>query len=76
MKIREQVALCLEVEVEESCFLHLTRKSRFIQYVLEIVQNRDSSVQIFTKKTFCRKLVSGTCRKLASYTLKVRHKYP
>ena len=73
--------LYLEVEVQESCFLHLTRKSRFLQYVQEIflhlcnilhlcvgnfvgkfpthVQYRDSSIQICTKKTFCRK-ISGT----------------
>ena len=36
MKISGYVHLYLKVEVQATCFLHLTRKSRFLQYVQEI----------------------------------------
>ena len=64
MKIRGQVHQYLEVEVQETCFLHLTRKSRFLQYVQEIFLHLCSILHLCVGDfpAFCRK-ISYTCSK-------------
>ena len=50
--------LYLEVEVQESCFLHLTRKSRFLQYVQEFFLHLCSILHLCVGNfpAFCRKI--------------------